>query len=93
MPRVSTEEFERLPLRVHTFLAGAPLDDVRAVDMPRWRAGVTLEDFSRTAGNSLCTPPPVARLLLAIRFFVERFFGWDREPGPTAWESFAERVM
>ena len=92
MPQVLTEEFERLPLRVHTFLAGVPLHDVWVVDLPRWRAGVTLEDFLRTASNCLCTPPPVARMLLDIRFFVGRFFGWDREPPASAWESFATRL-
>jgi hypothetical protein len=92
MPQVLTEEFERLPLRVHTFLTGVPLHDVWAVDLPRWRAGVTLEDFLRTAGNCLCALPPVARMLLDIRFFVGRFFGWDREPPASAWESFATRL-
>jgi hypothetical protein len=48
MPRVSTQEFERLPLRVHTFLAGVPLHDVWSVDLPRWRAGLTLDEFLRT---------------------------------------------
>jgi len=51
MPQVSTQEFERLPLRVHTFLAGVPLHDVWSVDLPRWRAGVTLDDFLRTGRN------------------------------------------
>ena len=49
MPQVSTQEFERLPLRVHTFLAGVPLHDVWSVDLPRWRAGVTLDEFLQTA--------------------------------------------
>src|SRR6266404_7490243 len=56
MPQVSTREFEQLPLRVHTFLAGVPVHDVWSVDLPHWRAGVTLDDFLRTAGNCLCTP-------------------------------------
>ena len=51
MPQASTQEFERLLLRVHTFLAGVPLHDVWSVDLPRWRAGVTLDDFLRTTGN------------------------------------------
>ena len=34
MPQISTQEFERLPLRVHDFLAGVPLHDVWAVDLP-----------------------------------------------------------
>src|SRR5207244_1535740 len=51
MPQVSTQEFEQLPLRVHTFLAGVPLHDAWFIDLPRWRAGVTLDEFLRTAGN------------------------------------------
>jgi Protein of unknown function (DUF2867) len=92
MPQVAAKEFERLPLRVHNFLAGVPLHDVWSVDLPRWRAGVTLDDFLRTATNCLCTPPSLVRALLDIRFFVGRFFGWDREPAATAWKSFATRL-
>jgi hypothetical protein len=104
MPRVSTQEFEQLPLRVHSFLAGVPLHDVWAVDLPRGRAGLTLDEFLRTASNgkldtcgcskssSLFTPPPLVRMLLDIRFFIGRFFGWDHEPAATAWETFATRL-
>ena len=102
MPKVSTQEFERLPLRVHSFLAGVPLHHVWSVDLPRWRAGVTLDEFLQTASNgkvdtcgcskssSLFTPSPLGRMLLDIRFFVGRFFGWDREPAATA--TFATRL-
>ena len=31
-------------------------------------------------------------MLLDIRFFVGRFFGWDREPDATVWDSFATRL-
>jgi Protein of unknown function (DUF2867) len=92
MPRVSTQEFERLPLRVHSFLAGVPLHDVWSVELPRWRAGVTLDDFLRTASNCLCTPPSLVRMLLDIRFFVGRFFRWDREPAATEWQTFTTRL-
>ena len=92
MPQVSTQEFERLPLRVHTFLAGVPLHDVWFVDLPRWRAGVTLDDFLRTGSDCLLTPSSLARMLLEIRLFVGRFFGWDHEPAPTAWKTFATRL-
>jgi Protein of unknown function (DUF2867) len=104
MPQVSTQEFQRLPLRVHTFLAGVPLHDVWYIDLPRWRAGVTLDEFLRTASNgeldtcgwskssSLFTPSPLVRMLLDIRFFVGRFFGWDHEPAATAWNTFATRL-
>lgn len=92
MPQASTEEFERVPLRAHTFLTGVLLHDVWSVDLPHWRGGIALDDFLRTAGNCLCTPPSLVRILLDIRFFVGRFFGWDREPAATAWKSFATRL-
>jgi hypothetical protein len=104
MSRVSTQEFERLPLRVHTFLAGIPLHDVWSVDLPRWRAGVTLDEFLRTPGNSkldacgcsgsssLFTRSLLVRILLDIRFFVGRFFGWDHEPPATMCKTFAARL-
>ena len=91
MPQTSTKEFERLPLRVHDFLAGVPLHDVWAIDLPRTRCGVTLDEFLRTASSCLLTPSPVVRVLLNIRLFVGRLF-WDREPAATAWESFATRM-
>jgi Protein of unknown function (DUF2867) len=102
MPQISTQEFERLPLRVHTFLAGVPLHDVWSIDLPRWRAGVTLDEFLRTENNckldacgcskssSLFTPSPLVRMLLNIRFFVGRLFGWDPEPAATP--TFATRL-
>jgi hypothetical protein len=104
MPRVSTQEFEQLPLRVHTFLAGVPLHDVWSVDLPRWRAGITLDEFLRTPSNrkldacgcsessSLFTRSLLVRILLDIRFFVGRFFSWDLEPPATMCKTFAARL-
>src|SRR5947207_15663149 len=89
MPKVSTQEFEQLPLRVHTFLAGVPLHDVWFVDLPRWRAGVTLDDFLRTANNCLFTPSSLVRMLLGIRLFVGRFFDWDRKTAAISAKTFA----
>jgi hypothetical protein len=65
---------------------------VWSVDLPRWGAGVTLDDFLATGSNCLCAPSPLVRILLGIRFFVGRFFGWDRETAPTAWQTFATRL-
>src|SRR5260370_4706832 len=92
MPQISAQEFERLPLRVHDFLAGVPLHDVWAIDLPRTRSGITLDKFLRTASACLLTPSPVVRALLNIRLFVGRLLGWDREPASTAWETFATRL-
>jgi hypothetical protein len=91
MPQVPKEEFERLPLRVHDFLAGVPLHDVWAIDLPRTRSGITLDDFLRRAGTRQFALSPAARTLLNIRLFVGRVLGWDREP-TTEWEPFARRL-
>ena len=92
MPQISTQEFGRLPLRVHTFLAGVPLHDVWAVELPRTRSGITLDEFLRTASSCLLTPTPVVRALLNLRLFIGRLLGWDREPAAIAWETFAKRL-
>jgi hypothetical protein len=92
MPQVSTQEFERLPLRVHSFLAGVPLHDVWSVNLPRWRDGVTLDDFLRTKSTCLFTASSLVRMLLDIRLFVGRFFSWDQEPAPTAWKTFTTHL-
>jgi Protein of unknown function (DUF2867) len=92
MPQISTQEFERLPLRVHDFLAGVPLHDVWAVDLPRMRSGITLDEFVRAAGARPFAPSPVVRALLDIRLFVGRLLGWDREPEATVRETFATRL-
>jgi hypothetical protein len=92
MPQISAQEFQRLPLRVHEFLAGVPLHDVWAVDLEHWRAGLTLDEFLQAASNRLFTPSPIVRTLLGIRFFVGRIFGWDREPATSTWETFTTRL-
>ena len=92
MPQISTQEFAKLPLRVHDFLAGVPLHDVWAIELPHTRSGITLDEFSRTANTRVCTLSPVARALLDVRLFVGRLLGWDSEPAATAWETFATRL-
>jgi hypothetical protein len=92
MPQVSVREFERLPLRVHAFLAGVPLHDVWAVDLPRTRPGITLDEFLRTGGARPCRLSLVVRALLSIRLFIGRLLGWDHQPAPTTSESFAKRL-
>jgi len=92
LPQISTGEFERLPLRVHDFLAGVPLHDVWVVDLPRTRPGITLDEFLRTASGRQFTLSAIARSLLNLRLLVGRLLGWDREPAATAWETFATRL-
>src|SRR5262245_13043829 len=92
MPQVLTQEFERLPLRVHDFLGGVPLHDVWAVDLPRTRPGITLDEFLRASGGRPFIPSPVVRALINVRLFIGRLLGWDREPRATAWETFTARL-
>lgn len=90
MPQISTQEFERVPLRVHDFLAGVPLHDAWSVDLPRARSGITLDEFLRRTRGRPFTAAPLVRTLLKTRLFIGGLLGWDREP--TAWESFAARL-
>lgn len=93
MPQISAHEFQRLPLRVHTFLTGVPLHDVWAIDLPRSRGGIALDDFLRATNGRLFAPPPLVRGLLNLRFFLGRRFGWDDTPAPASRpQTFADRL-
>ena len=92
MPRISSREFERLPLRVHEFLSEVPLHDAWAIDLPWVRSGITLYEFWRTATEPPCMPPPLVRGLLKIRFSLGRLFDWDRAPTAPFTETFATRL-
>ena len=93
MPQIAEREFERVPLRVHEFLAGVPLHDVWAVDLPRTRSGVTLAEFLRAASGALFAPSLATRALLKLRFFIGRIFGWDNVAEKKAThQTFADRL-
>ena len=93
MPQISEREFKVLPLRVHAFLADVPLHDVWAVDLPRPRAGITLDEFRRRVASArLFTPSPIVRALLGVRLFLGRLFGWDRTPSERNSPTFADRL-
>lgn len=92
MPQISKHEFEELPLRVHSLLAGVPLIDAWVVDLPRNRSGVTLDEFLRAAKGRRRTVSAAAHALMAIRLLLGKVFGWDREPATFARETFATRL-
>jgi hypothetical protein len=92
VPQISAQEFAQLPLRVHDFLAGVALHDVWAVDLPRPRSGITLDEFLQATGARPFTPSPVVRALLNVRFFVGGLLDWDRELKARASETFATRL-
>ena len=93
MPQISPAEFYALPLRVHTFLADVPLHDVWAVDLPARRDGVTVSEFLRRASQGgIGRPPPAARALIRLRFFLGRIFRLEAEPNDAVAASFAKRL-
>ena len=91
MPQISAVEFYALPLRVHTFLAGVPLHDVWAVDLPRSRERVTLAEFNPLAGQGrvIGRLPALAHALFRLRFFLGRIFRLEAEPKGAGATSFA----
>jgi hypothetical protein len=100
MPRISPAEFCALPLRANTLLADVPLHDVWAVDLPRLREGVTLEDVLRRADRDVFTPrdakmrglPAASRALFRLRLLLGRLFRLEREPNDAGAASFATRL-
>lgn len=100
MPRINPTEFYALPLRANTLLADVPLHDVWAVNLPRLRDGVTLDEFLRRAGQNVFDVadakirrlPSLARALFHLRLLLGRIFRLETEPknGGAAW--FANRL-
>jgi hypothetical protein len=100
MPRISPAEFSALPFRANTLLAGVPLHDVWAVDLPRLRDGVTLEELLRRADRDVFTPrdakmkglPAASRALFRLRLLLGRLGRLDSEPDNAGAASFARRL-
>jgi hypothetical protein len=94
VPQISAAEFYAVPLRVHTFLAGVPLHDVWAVDLPPSRERVTLAEFNPLESSNRMNgrrPAPV-RALFRLRFFLGRIFRLEAEPKDAGATSFAARL-
>jgi hypothetical protein len=92
VPQISAAEYGALPLRVHTLLADVPLHDVWAVDLPRVRGGVTLNEFHRLLSQHrlIGRLPPPARALFGLRFFLGRIFRLEGQPKGAGATSFAK---
>jgi Protein of unknown function (DUF2867) len=93
MPQISPAEFRGLPLRVHGLLAGVPLHDVWAVDLPAHRGGVTLSEFlGRSRQCGIHKLPTAASALMALRLLLGRVFRLEAEPKDAASTSFEARL-
>jgi hypothetical protein len=91
--RVTREEFERLDLRAHSLLAGVPLHDVWAVDLPRGSQPLTIAELRTLMSlQNLSAINPAVKFLFAIRRALGRVFGWDREPLRAAESSLSHRL-
>jgi hypothetical protein len=75
-----TEKFNRLPLRVHSFLAGVPLRTLQRVELPGGRAGMTLPEINAVLGFSSAESievGAVTRALFWLRNLVGRLLRWE----------------
>jgi hypothetical protein len=91
--RVSPEEYRRIELRAHSLLAGVPLHDVWAVDLPRRAPGRTIADLRAIlAFGDASAANPGVRFLFWLRAQLGRVFGWDREPPRASEASFRHRL-
>ncbi len=93
MPKIPTNEFYAVPLRVHMFLADVPLHDVWAVDLPPLRGGVTLAEFLHRANHGGTDRlPSAARALFHFRLLLGRVFRLEAEPTNALAARFANRL-
>jgi hypothetical protein len=76
--RVSVDEFRGLPLEAHAILAGVPLRDVSAIDLPGGGEGRTIADVrALLAGSWQGGAGGLAAALFALRTWIGRRLGWD----------------
>ena len=91
--RATTEEFERIDLRAHSLLAGAPLHDVWVVDLPGGGPGRTVEDVRNLMSvTNLADTNVAVKFLFGLRSSLGRIFGWDREHPLASRESYINRL-
>lgn len=75
-------EYHALPLEVHARLAGVPLRDVSAIDLPGGGPGRTVADLQALVPmGQLTAASGPARALFALRLWLGRRFGWDGDGG------------
>jgi hypothetical protein len=83
MYEISKDEFERVPLRVHSFLAGVPLRTLYRMDLPGGREGMTLHEINEITGfggEGEVEVGAVTKALFDLRGLIGRILGWDEVP-------------
>lgn len=76
--RIASDEWNRLELRVHALLAGVPLHDAWAVDLPGGRRGLVLTDLRAVLAERVALSNAAVRSLFLLRRAIGRAFGWER---------------
>jgi hypothetical protein len=75
-------EYRQLDLKVHSFLSDVELHDVWMAELEGGGPDRTIEDVRRCFTPQTATSANASvRTLFAIREWVGRLFGWDREDG------------
>jgi hypothetical protein len=73
-------EYERKPLRAHSFLTGVPLRTLSRVDLPGGNEGMTLPEISAIVGfngQGAFDVGPVTKALFWLRTMIGRILRWD----------------
>src|SRR4029450_5328266 len=80
--RIGSDEWNRLELRVHAPLAGVPLHDAWAVDLPGGRRGLVLTDLRAVLAERVALSNATEGSLFSLRRASGRAFGWERVREP-----------
>ena len=81
--RATPEEYQQIDLRAHSLLADVPLHDVWRLDLPAGGPDRTVVDLrALLVMENLVEANAAVRFLFAVRAWIGRIFGWDREPEP-----------
>ena len=72
-------EFEKLPLAAHEFLAGVPLHSLRRLDLPGGRKGMSILDIKEVLGfdTEKLDIGFFSKILFALRGAIGWVFRWD----------------
>lgn len=89
--RVSPAEFRQLDLVAHTFLAGVPLHDVSAIDLPGGGKGRSVADVRALFSESMPEGKGLTRFLFWLRRRLGELFGWDRDKDSLPTDSYVHR--
>ena len=91
--RIAPEEYQRIELRAHSLLAGVPLHDVWAVDLPGDGTNRTIVDLrSLLSKHGIHNASTAANFLFALRAVLGRVFDWDHESREAFNDSFLHRL-